>query len=149
MNKIFLIVFIFLQNFSLAQIDSVQQKMLEERKKIAEEKGKLYTSRCNEDRERAEKDFQIKTIYYINIPAPNGEEFLQEKELSEILKKHNIIFGGTWMGSDIPGYYRNNECYYHTMTEKAEEKFGEIFFEKKINEVQINHVTTKREWKFF
>lgn len=134
MNKIFFIFFIFLQNFSFAQIDSVQQKMLEERKTMAEEIRKQYTSRCNEDRERAIADSKIKTVYYVNIPAPDGEEFLQEKEFSEILKKQNIIFGGTWMGSDIAGYYPSQKCYFVKMTKFAEEKFGEKFFDEKMDE---------------
>lgn len=134
MNKIFFIFFIFLQNFSFAQIDSVQQKMLEERKTMAEEMRKQYTSQCNEDKERAIADSKIKTVYYVNIPAPDGEEFLQEKEFSEILKKHNIIFGGTWMGSDIVGYYSSQKCYFGKMTKFAEEKFGEKFFEEKMDE---------------
>ena len=108
-----------------SQLDSLQRERLEMQLKIYEEK-------CTKDSNRALEDSKTKTIYYFSIPAPNGEEFLQEKEFSEILKPHGIIFGGTWMGSDLAGYYTSQQCYYSKMTKLAEDKFGESFFEDKI-----------------
>lgn len=113
--------------FLFAQLDSIQKKRWEEINKRFEEQ-------CTKDSNRALEDSKSQSIYYINIPAPNGDDFLQEKEFSEILKPHGITFGGSWMGSDIAGYYTSNLCYYSSMTGYAKKKFGEKFFEDKIKQ---------------
>jgi len=110
-----------------SQLDSLQKKRWDEINKNFEEK-------CTKDRDRALEDSKTKTIYYYSIPAPYGENLLQEKEFSEILKAYGITFGGDWMGSDIAGYYTPDLCYKSFMTKFAEEKFGEKFFEDKIQQ---------------
>lgn len=119
---VFLIVLI-VQNFVWGQNDSLIIKQREN-----------YTKQCNADKTRAIEDSKTKTIYYINLAAPYDYDFLQGKELSEILKKSNIEFGGTWMGSDIAGFYTSESCYRNTMTKIANEKYGEEFFKDKIDE---------------
>lgn len=109
------------------QLDSLQMKR-------RDEIVKNFEAKCTKDRNRAIDDSKKTIIYYVNIPAPDGQEFLQEKEFAEILKPYGITFGGSWMGSDIAGYYTSNSCYHSSMTKFAEVKFGESFFEGKINE---------------
>lgn len=104
------------------------------RKNTYENRVKNYNKKCDIDKLKAIEDSKTKTIYFINVPAPDGEEFLQHKEFSKLLKKHNVEFGGTWMRSDVAGYYSANECYYSYMTHEAEKKFGKFFFEEKNNE---------------
>ncbi|KMQ71711.1 hypothetical protein ACM44_05685 [Chryseobacterium koreense CCUG 49689] len=101
---------------------------------MVEELKKNYYSKCDIDEKRAAEDAKTKTIYYINLPAPSSYNFLQGVELEEILKKDDIIFGGSWMGSDLPFHYTQQECYKYFMTKNAEEKFGEKYFEAKIDE---------------
>lgn len=113
--------------FSFAQLDSLQKKRWEEINKRFEEQ-------CTRDSNIAVEDSKTQNIYYINTPAPNGEDFLPSNELTEILKPYGIKFGGTWMGSDIAGYYTDSLCYKSTMTRIAKDKFGEKFFEEKKQE---------------
>lgn len=122
-NFLIFLIFIIVQNFVLGQNDSLYIKQREN-----------YIKQCNEDKIRAINDSKTKTIYYINLAAPDDYDFLQSKELSEILEKNNIEFGGTWMGSDIAGFYTSGSCYMTTMTEIANKKYGEKFFKEKINE---------------
>lgn len=123
---IFLIV-LFFQNLFLGQIsDSTTLEYLKTQRKI-------YMENCKRDSLKAVEDSKTKTIYYINIPAPNGFDIIYGKELSEILKEDNIIYGGSWMGSDIIGHYSHQECYMSYMTRFAEEKFGKSYFEEKTN----------------
>lgn len=118
--------FIFLNCvFTYAQLDSLQRKKREEIYKRFEEQ-------CTKDKNRAIEDSKSQTIYYLNVPAPYGEYFLPSTELSEILKPYGIKFGGNRMGSDIPGHYTDNLCYKSSMTKFAEDKFGENFFEDKM-----------------
>lgn len=124
MRKILvLLIAIIFQNFVLGQNDSLYLKQREN-----------FTKQCNADKIRAINDSKTKTIYYINLAAPYDYDLLQKNELSEILKKYNIEFGGTWMGSDIAGYYTSESCYMITMTKIANEKYGEEFFNEKIDE---------------
>ncbi|KQT21908.1 hypothetical protein ASG31_00765 [Chryseobacterium sp. Leaf404] len=53
-------------------------------------------------------------------------------ELNVILKKHHIIWGGTWMSSDLPGSYSDDECYKITSSKITEQKFGKSFINKLI-----------------
>lgn len=127
MKKLSALFLVFNSFFLHSQLDSLQKKRLEEISKNFEKK-------CNADKEKALEDSKTKTIYYINKPAPYGDNFLQEKEFSEILKPFGISFGGSWMGSDIAGFYSSNQCYKSFMTKSAENRFGEHFFEEKIDE---------------
>jgi hypothetical protein len=127
MKKFVIFFIIFTQNILFGQVkDSLRE--------VFEKIHLGYKKQCSIDSLKAIEDSKTKTIYYINIPAPNGYDLLQKNELSEILKKYNIEFGGTWMGSDIAGTYSDNQCYNWIMTKNAEKKFGEEFFEEKINE---------------
>ena len=124
MRKISVIlIVIIVQNFVLGQNDSLHLKERES-----------FIKQCNEDKIRAINDSKTRTIYYINLAAPYDYDLLQKNELSEILKKYNIEFGGTWMGSDLAGFYTSESCYMITMTKIAIEKYGEEFFNEKINE---------------
>lgn len=127
MRKLFFLFLILNCGFLYSQSDSLQIKRREEIKK-------RFDEQCGKDQNRAVEDSKTKTIFYINVPAPDGEEFLQEKEFAEILKPYEITFGGTWMGSDLAGSYSENQCYYSYMSKIAEDKFGKKFFEDKINE---------------
>lgn len=129
-NILIFLIFMFIQSFLFGQVkDSIR----EDSKKKYLDYLKHVKNQCSTDSLRAVEDSKVKTIYYINIPAPNGYDLLQKKELKEILKKNNIEFGGTWMGSDIGGYV-DDECYKWIMTVNANKKYGEKFFEEKIDE---------------
>ena len=122
MKKSFSLFLILNCAFLFAQLDSLQKKRWAEINERFEEQ-------CTKDSNIAVEDSKTQNIYYINTPAPNGEDFLPSNELTEILKPYAIKFGGTWMGSDIAGYYTNNLCYKSLMTKFSEDKFGENFFE--------------------
>lgn len=127
MERVLFFICIFFHCFFFGQMDSIQKIRFAE----AQER---YAEKCYRDEIRAIEDSKTQIIYYINLPTPTGEEFLPEKELRKLLKTYGITFGGTWMGSDIMGYYSSNQCYKSYMTKFAEQKFGEKFFEDKIDE---------------
>lgn len=117
----------FLQSCLYAQESTASKSdSLAELKKIIFAERRSYNKKhCSQDSVRAVKDSEIQNKYFINIAAPYGDKFLPGEELKTILKKHNIIWGGEWMGSDIGGY--SGECYYQGMTEFTKKKFGEDF----------------------
>ena len=126
--KKYLFLFAFLKCILVfSQLDSIQKKRWGEINKNFEEK-------CIKDSNRALEDSKTKTVYYFDVPAPNGEDLLQEKEFSEILKPYGISFGGSKMGSDIAGYYTPDLCYQSSMTKYAVDKFGDKFFGDKIQQ---------------
>ncbi len=141
MKRCFFLLLFFNVILVFSQLDSLQKKRWEEINKRFEEL-------CTKDAKRATEDSKSQTIYYISIPAPNGEDFLPSKEFGEILKPYGIKFGGTWMGSDVAGYYTNNLCYKSSMTRFAEEKFGEIFFEDKMQEALATFIKNNPERVF-
>ncbi|TDX84846.1 energy transducer TonB [Epilithonimonas xixisoli] len=131
MKKLLVLFLVLNCAFIYSQSDSL-------RKKWIEELNEKFEKNCKKDSEKASIDSKIKTLYYINVPAPDGEEFLQEKEFAKILSEENITFGGLWMGSDISGYYTDSLCYKSSMTRYAEAKFGKEFFKnKKLQALEI------------
>ena len=125
---------IFLQSFLYAQeSEATTSDSLTKLRKIAFAESRNYNKKlCREDSMRAVRDSEIQNKYLINIAAPDGDKFLPGEELKTILKKHNIIWGGEWMGSDIGGY--SGGCYYRTMTELTKKKFGEDFINGLVKE---------------
>ena len=124
MKKFVIFFIIFTQNILFGQVkDSLRE--------VFEKIHLGYKKQCSIDSLKAIEDSKTKTIYYINIPAPNGYDLLQKNELSEILKKYNIEFGGTWMGSDIAGTYSDNQCYNWIMTKKCRKKVWRRIFLRK------------------
>ncbi len=109
--KLYLVLFsVFLQSCLYAQESTtLKSDSLKELQKIAIAERKSYNKKhCSEDSIRAVKSSEIQNKYFINIAAPDGDKFLPGEELKTILKKHNIIWGGEWMGSDIGWYF--DEC---------------------------------------
>lgn len=120
----------------ISEEDSVKiQKEIEIQKRI-----KDYKDRCKIDSLKAAHDSKIQNKYYINLAAPAGDDFPADKEINELLIKHNIVWGGTWMGSDLAGYYTNNSCYYVYMINFTEEKFGKEFIDKLVKQSLLNHI---------
>lgn len=109
-----------------SQEDSVKAVQETEAKRRLKERLEYYNDRCKADSLRAVNDSKTQNKYYMNIAAPNGDLFIPVEELKEILKKHHIVWGGEWMGSDIGGYAPNS-CYYEYMTEFTIKKFGQDF----------------------
>lgn len=133
--KLYLFLFsVFLQGFLYAQeATTLESDSLKELQKIAIAERKSYNKKhCSEDSIRAVKSSEIQNKYFINIAAPDGDKFLPGEELKTILKKHNIIWGGEWMGSDIGWYF--DECYYSVMTKLTEKKFGKDFMDGLVKE---------------
>ena len=133
--KLYLFLFsVFLQSCLYAQESTtLKSDSLKELQKIAIAERKSYNKKhCSEDSIRAVKDSEIQNKYFINIAAPYGDKFLPGEELKTILKKHNIIWGGEWMGSDIGWYF--DECYYSVMTKLTEKKFGKDFMDGLVKE---------------
>jgi len=113
------------------QNDSISRKFLKERQKH-------YDKNCKKDSLRAVSDSKTINKYYMNIPAPYGDEFLPASELEVILRENNISWGGYYMGSDIGGY--NGECYGLYMTKETEKKFGETFTNNLLKIAVSNYV---------
>ncbi|MGE8553635.1 MAG: hypothetical protein ACN6OB_06825 [Chryseobacterium jejuense] len=127
---------IFLQSYLYAQEStaSINNSLTEAYK----ERINYIKKRCSEDSIKAVQDSKIQNKYFINIAAPYGNSFLPGEELKTILEKHNIIWGGEWMGSDIVGY--SGECYYSFMTELTKNKFGKDFVDSLIKESVVQYV---------
>ncbi|MGK6342077.1 hypothetical protein ACMGDK_07555 [Chryseobacterium sp. DT-3] len=112
---------------------------------MLKERRKYYTESCTRDSLRASIDSKTQNRYYINITAPNGDEFLPSNELKEVFQKHDIIWGGTWMVSDLAGSYAYNTCYYHFTTELTEKKFGKNVIDNLIKEAVAQYVRKNPE----
>ncbi|REC59668.1 hypothetical protein DRF65_25065 [Chryseobacterium pennae] len=138
--KLYLFLLVFLQSCLYAQESTAlkNDSLKEWRIRANEERIKYNKERCREDSIRAEHDSKTKNKYFINIAAPGGDKFLPGEELKEVLKKHNIIWGGEWMGSDIGG--STGECYYSFMTELTEKKFGKNFVDGLVKESVARYV---------
>ncbi|WET48548.1 hypothetical protein PYS58_18480 [Chryseobacterium indologenes] len=138
--KLSIFLLVFLQSCLYAQeLTALKNDSLNEwRKKAYEARIKYNKERCREDSIRAEHDSKIQNKYYINIAAPYGDNFLPGEELKEVLKKHTIIWGGEWMGSDSGGY--SGGCYYSMMTELTEKKFGKDFVDGLVAESVAQYV---------
>ncbi len=124
------------QNTVLSKDDSLELKY----QQMIKERRNYYTESCTRDSLRAINDSKTQNRYYINIAAPNGDEFLPSNELKEVFQKHGIIWGGTWMGSDIAGSYAYNTCYYHYTTELTEKKLGKNLIDNLIKEAVAQYV---------
>lgn len=122
---------------------------------FSEVKSELYGSRkkkfkelCHKDSLRAVNDSRETNRYFIQIPALSPFDFHPSAELSSILKKHHIIWGGTWMGSDLPGSYSNSECYKSHSSKLTEQKFGKSFITKLIRK-SVRHYQRNNPDMFF
>lgn len=136
---LFLCITFFQSCFYAQELTASKSDSLTELRKAAFlERMQYNKKRCSEDSIRAEQDSKIQNKYFINIAAPSGDHFLPKEELKEVLKKHNIIWGKEWMGSDIGGY--TGGCYYSGMTELTEKKFGKEFVDGLVAESVAQYV---------
>lgn len=133
---IFIPICFFGQLLSAVEIAKAHKEALS--KRIYEEMRTYQKEQCYKDSLQAISDSKINYKYFINIAAPNGDEFLPGEELKEILKKHHIIWGGEWMGSDIGAY--TNACYYDYMTKLTEDKFGKDFIDGLVRDAVASYV---------
>lgn len=136
------------QKKSFSTEDSVKIQKDAESKRFHEKLKKSYKIECTSDSIKAVNDSKTQNKYYINIAAPYGDEFLPSLELKEILQKNNIIWGGTWMGSDLMGLYSEELCYYVEMTRITEEKFGKDFIDNLVKE-SVSKYVEKNPKKIF
>lgn len=120
--------------------DSLKNEREIEYKKIFLERLKYYREQCSNDSIKAINDSKIKNKYFIYLIAPGGDDFPAKKELEEALKKSNIIWGGTIMGSDIPGHYTSDLCYNGYMSYFTEKKFGKDFIENIVRQSLLTHL---------
>jgi len=139
------ILFFFFQAFASGQTipndDSIKkQKDLEERVRIFKESMKIYDKLCHQDSLRASIDSKTQNKYFIYNIAPGGSDFPAKEEFKTILKKHNIIWGGMAMNSDIPHAYTPDKCYNSFMNTFTEQKFGENFMQNLIQESLIEYI---------
>ncbi len=109
--------------------DSIDEARLRDYMEMQKELHKDFVKRCNKDSIRAVNDSKKQYSYFINIPAPSGYDKVEKKEIGILLEKEGINWGGTWMGTDLIGYYSDNQCYYIISTKISEDKFGKVFFE--------------------
>lgn len=131
---IFLQSCLYAQELTASKNDSLRELM----KAASLERMHYNKKRCSEDSIRAVQDSKIQNKYFINIAVPSGDKFLPVEELKVILKKHNILWGGEWKGSDIGGY--SGGCYYSAMTELTEKKFGKDFVDGLVAESVAQYV---------
>ncbi|WP_312761792.1 hypothetical protein [Epilithonimonas sp.] len=107
-------------------------------KKFLDQSQKHYRQNCKKDSLKAVSDSKEINKYYMNIPAPYGDEFLPASELEIILRENNISWGGYYMGSDIGGY--NGECYELYMTKETEKKYGKDFIDNLLKKSVSDYV---------
>lgn len=135
----------FFQTFALGQAisneDSInRQKDLEERIRIFKESRKIYNELCHQDSLRASIDSKTQNKYFLYNTAPVGSDFPAKEEFKIILEKHNIIWGGMAMSSDIPHAYTLDKCYNIFMNTFTEQKFGENFMENLVQKSLIEYI---------
>lgn len=134
--------FIQLSLFSQDTLSPKQDSLTIQRERQARqyflERQKYNRQSCNQDSVKAVNDSKTQNKYFINIPAPSGDEFPAKEELKITLNKYNIIWGGTWMGSDIGGYSPSS-CYNRYMTELTEDKFGKVFIEDLVKQSVLSY----------
>lgn len=129
---------LFGQDTLASKEDSIRKQREIKAKQWFLEKQKYNHERCSQDSIRAVNDSKTQNKYFINTPAPSGDEFPAEEELKISLNKYNIIWGGTWMGSDIGGYSPNS-CYNRYMTEFTEDKFGQVFIDDLVKQSILSY----------
>ncbi|MBK1894274.1 hypothetical protein [Chryseobacterium paridis] len=105
-----------------------------------QERLKYFRKQCSSDSVKAVIDSKVENKYFIYLIAPGGDDFPAKKELGEALKKYNIIWGGTVMGSDIPLHYTDNLCYHRYMNYFTEKNFGEDFINNIIKQSILEHI---------
>ncbi|ASK31689.1 hypothetical protein CEY12_16910 [Chryseobacterium sp. T16E-39] len=132
--------FFFGQDIPAKITDSLKSAREIEYKKIFLERLKYYKEQCSNDSIKAVNNSKIENKYFIYLTAPSGDDFPAKKELEEALKNYNIIWGGTMMGSDIPGHYISDLCYHHYMSYFTEKKFGKDFIENIVRQSLLNHL---------
>ncbi|OPC34764.1 hypothetical protein [Elizabethkingia miricola] len=121
--------FFFSQNVNKEK-DSIEAARLKEYMEMQKELRKDFVKRCSNDSIRAVNDSKKQYSYFISRPAPSGPDKVEKKEIGILLEKEGIKWGGTWMGTDLHGYYSNNQCYYSISNQISENKFGKNFFEE-------------------
>ncbi|WP_049037590.1 hypothetical protein [Elizabethkingia anophelis] len=121
--------FFFSQNVNKEK-DSIEEVRLKEYMEMQKELHKDFVKRCSEDSIRAVNDSKKQYSYFINRPAPSGADKVEKKEIGILLEKEGVKWGGTWMGTDLHGYYSDNQCYYFVSNQISENKFGKDFFEE-------------------
>ncbi|KUY17051.1 hypothetical protein BAZ12_19600 [Elizabethkingia miricola] len=126
---LFFPVFFFSQNVNKEK-DSIEAVRLKEYLEMQKEFLKDYAKRCREDSIRAVNNSKKQYSYFISRPAPSGPDKVEKKEVGILLEKKGIKWGGTWMGTDLIGYYTDNSCYYLVSSQISENKFGKDFFEE-------------------
>ncbi|MFC3160514.1 hypothetical protein SAMN05443633_102162 [Chryseobacterium arachidis] len=129
--------FVFGQNIS--KEDSVQIRKETKISQWLEERLRYNREQCHNDSLRAVTDSKLENKYYMNIAAPHGRSFIPSEELKIILQKHNITWGGEWMGSDL-GAYASSSCYYQFMTQFTVEKFGKEFIDNLVKQSVSDYV---------
>lgn len=134
----FIQISLFGQDTLASKEDSIREQREIKAKQWFLERQKYNHERCSQDSTRAVNDSKTQNKYFIITPAPSGDEFPAEEELKIALNKFNIIWGGTWMGSDIGGYSPNS-CYNSYMTELTEDKFGKVFIEDLVKQSVLNY----------
>jgi hypothetical protein len=132
--------FYFGQDISTKITDSLQKEREIKYAKIFQEKLKYFNEQCSTDSIRAVNDSKLENKYFIYLTAPGGDDFPAKKELEEALKKYNIIWGGTMMGSDIPKHYTSDLCYHHYMSYFTEKNFGKDFIENIVRQSLLIHL---------
>lgn len=140
--KFYLFTFLFfIQLFVFGQNNPQEDSLKRERehREMYENRRKKHHENCTRDSLKAVTDSKIQNKYYINLVAPNGDNFLPAEELKQILNKHHIIWGGEWMGSDFGGYAPYS-CYYVYMTRLTEEKFGKEFMDGLVKESLLKYI---------
>ncbi len=121
--------FFFSQNVNKEK-DSIEEVRLKEYMEMQKELYKDFAKKCSKDSIRAVNDSRKQYSYFISRPAPSGPDKVEKKEIGILLEKEGIKWGGTWMGTDLHGYYSNNECYYSVSNQISENKFGKDLFEE-------------------
>lgn len=105
-------------------------------------RNKNFRELCHKDSLRAVNDSKIQDKYSVYLIGPYSNEFLPVKEFANVLEKHNIFFGGVWVGSDLVSY-DNDQCYkkyYNILTEKKRGKnFIDKLFKKAVRKYSKNH----------
>ncbi|WP_418122335.1 hypothetical protein ACNFU2_16390 [Chryseobacterium sp. PTM-20240506] len=132
--------FLFGQDTSTKIADSLRKEKEIEYIKRFQERQKYYNEQCSNDSIKAVEDSKIENKYFTYLIAPGGDDFPAKKEIEQALKKHNIIWGGAFMGSDIPAHYTSNLCYHRYMNYFTEKKFGKDLIEDIVKQSLVDHV---------
>lgn len=144
--RFYLLLLFFTHSFAFGQSvskeDSIkkQKDLLEERVRIFKEGMKIYNERCKKDSIRASIDSKIQNKYFLYNVAPIGADFPAKTEFKAILEKHNIIWGGMGINSDMPHIYTDNKCYDSFMNFFTRQKFGEKFMNNLVKQALLEYL---------